>query len=295
MMKAFSVFSSLLVLGVAAAPVRRQSNIDSTVLNIALTLEHLENRFYADGLSQFDDAAFTSAGFQTWVRGRIAQIAAHEAAHVAFLQSTLGSVATSECTYSFPYTDPATFVALATVLESIGVAAYTGATQLLTDKSTITSASSLLAVEARHQGWLESAVEHGPGWNTAFETPLDVDQVYTLASSFITSCPSSNPALPLTAFPALSIQQASVSAGETVTLQFSTSTAGPYYAAFFTGLSTIFVPVQHDNSVTVPSGLLGTVFMVVTTSSTSVTDGNTVAGPTVLNFPFLSSVTVSSS
>ncbi|KZO99657.1 hypothetical protein CALVIDRAFT_525228 [Calocera viscosa TUFC12733] len=294
-MKTFFVFPSLLALCAAASPVRRQSNIDSSVLNFALTLEHLENRFYADALSQFDDTAFTNAGFQDWVRGRIAQIAAHEASHVAYLQSALGSSATSECTYSFPYTDPASFVALATVLEGIGVAAYTGATQLLTDKSTITSASSILAVEARHQGWLESAVEHGSGWNTAFETPLDVDQVYTLAASFITSCPSSNPALPVTAFPALSIQQASVSAGETVTLQFTTTTSSPYYAAFFTGLSTVFVPVQRDNSVTVPSGLLGTVFMVVTTSSSAVTDGNTVAGPTVLNFPYLSSVIVPSS
>ncbi|KZT58560.1 hypothetical protein CALCODRAFT_494865 [Calocera cornea HHB12733] len=294
-MKLLSLFPALYVIIAAAAPVRRQSNIDSTVLNFALTLEHLENRFYADALSQFDVTAFTNAGFQDWVRGRISQIAAHEASHVAYLQTVLGSSATSECTYSFPYTDPASFVSLATVLEGIGVAAYTGATQLLTDRSTITSASSILAVEARHQGWLESAVEHGSGWNTAFETPLDVDQVWSLAASFITSCPSSNPALPVTAFPALSIQQASVSAGETITLQFSTSTAGPFYAAFFTGLSTVFVPVQHDNTVTVPSGLLGTVFMVVTSSNSAVTDGNTVAGPTVLTFPYLSSVTVPSS
>lgn len=294
-MKAVFALSGLFTLAAIAVPLRRQANIDSTVLNFALTLEHLENRFYADGLAQFDDAAFTSAGLQSWVRGRVAQIAAHEASHVAFLQSALGSAATSECTYSFPYTDPASFIALATVLEGVGVAAYTGATQLLTNKTTITAASSILAVEARHQSWLESAVEHGSGWNTGFETPLDVDQVFTLASSFITSCPSSNPALPLTAFPALSIQQASISAGETITLQFTTTNAGPFYAAFFTGLSAVFVPVQHDNSVAVPSGLLGTVFMVVTTSSSSVTDGNTIAGPTVLNFPYLSSVTVSSS
>jgi len=294
-MKTIALLSSLLLVGASASPVRRQSNIDSTVLNFALTLEHLENRFYADGLSQFDDAAFTTAGFQGWVRGRITQIAAHEAAHVAFLQSALGSGATSECTYSFPYTDPTSFVALAVALEGIGVAAYTGTTQLLTDKSTITAASSILAVESKHQAWLASAVEKGSAWNTAFETPLDVDQVYTLAASFITSCPSSNPALPLTTFPTITIQQASVSAGETITVQFSTSTAGPYYAAFFTGLSTVFVAVQHDNSVVVPSGLLGTVFMVVSTSNSSVTDGNTVAGPAILNFPYLSSVAVSSS
>jgi len=294
-MKAITILSSLLLVAATASPVRRQSNIDSTVLNFALTLEHLENRFYADGLSQFDDSAFTSAGFESWVRGRIVQIGAHEAAHVAFLQSALGSAATSECTYSFPYTDPTSFVALATVLEGVGVAAYTGAAQLLTDKSTITAAGSILATEARHQAWLASAVEKGSAWNTAFDTPLDVDQVYTLAASFVTSCPSSNPALPVTAFPAVTIQQASVSAGATITVQFSTTTAGPYYAAFFTGLSTVFAPVQHDNSVAVPSDLLGTVYMVISTSSSSVTDGNTVAGPTILNFPYLSSVAVPSS
>jgi hypothetical protein len=73
---------------------------DTTVLQYALTLEHLENNFYKGALDKFDAAAFTEAGFPAWVRDRFTQIAAHEASHVAFLQTALGSAATQACEYS---------------------------------------------------------------------------------------------------------------------------------------------------------------------------------------------------
>ncbi|KAG5649967.1 hypothetical protein H0H81_001286 [Sphagnurus paluster] len=86
---------------VFAHPVKRDSTIDdTTVLNFALTLEHLENAFYSQALAKFDDNAFAQAGFQSWVRGRFAQVGAHEAAHVSFLSSALGSQATQPCTYN---------------------------------------------------------------------------------------------------------------------------------------------------------------------------------------------------
>lgn len=73
---------------------------DTTILNYALTLEHLENTFYAQGLANFSADDFTSAGFPSWARGRVAQIAQHEAAHVAFLSNALGDQATQPCTYN---------------------------------------------------------------------------------------------------------------------------------------------------------------------------------------------------
>lgn len=74
--------------------------LDVDVLNYALTLEHLENAFYTGGLEKYNDQAFQDAGYPSWVRKRYLEIAAHEAAHVAILNSTLGANATQPCTYS---------------------------------------------------------------------------------------------------------------------------------------------------------------------------------------------------
>src|ERR1700722_15479631 len=72
---------------------------DNTVLNFALTLEHLENAFYAEGLGKFSQADFDNAGLPHFARGRFTQVADHEKAHVALLQKVLGDQATQPCTY----------------------------------------------------------------------------------------------------------------------------------------------------------------------------------------------------
>lgn len=73
--------------------------VDVDVLNFALTLEHIENAFYTQGLSRFKKKDFVDAGFPDWSYGRLKQIAAHEVAHVEFLEKALGDKATKPCTY----------------------------------------------------------------------------------------------------------------------------------------------------------------------------------------------------
>jgi hypothetical protein len=114
--------------------------VDVDILNFALTLEHVENAFYTQGLSRFKQEDFVHAGFPDWTYGRLEQIAAHESAHDEFLGKILGDKATKPCSYklfvilggsdfarrwltayaSSPYDDPKSFVTLSRALEVIG-------------------------------------------------------------------------------------------------------------------------------------------------------------------------------
>lgn len=74
--------------------------VDVDVLNFALTLEHLENAFYTEGLQKLGEDAFAGAGYPSWVRSRFEQVREHEATHVAALKAALGDVAVQACTYN---------------------------------------------------------------------------------------------------------------------------------------------------------------------------------------------------
>ncbi|WVF70829.1 hypothetical protein IAT40_005623 [Kwoniella sp. CBS 6097] len=262
-----------------AAPAKRAVT-DTDILQYALTLEHLENAFYHQFLGQFDQAAFKNAGFPDWVRNRIENIAEHEAQHVALLSGALGSAATQPCEYQFPgITDPKSFAATATLIENVGVSAYLGAASSIVEKAYITVAGSILTTEARHQAWLNSAVEKNSAWSGPEDTPLDFDEVYSIASAFIKSCPSTNPTLPVKAFPALTIAADG-------TLTTSASTDGTY-VQLISGLDSNVFPVVGGKVQGLPKAQ-GISYAVLTTqgNNTLVGDDNIVAGPMIINNPF---------
>ncbi|KAF5376287.1 hypothetical protein D9615_008533 [Tricholomella constricta] len=289
-MKTSPIILAFAILAVQAhpSPVKRDAAIDDgIILNFALTLEHLENAFYKGGLAKYDEKAFVAAGLPPWARGRFSQIAGHEEAHVNFLTSALGDKATKPCTYKFPYADPKSFAALSQVLEGVGVSAYLGAAQFIENKSYLTAAASVLTTEARHASWVASAVGRGSGWSGALDVPLTLNAVYTLAASFIESCPSTNPPLPVKAFPALIFAaRATPGSLSTITFESSVPASTPLFTVFFTGLSQKVVPIMDGNSVTLPADLVGVVYAVVSTSDTTATDENIIAGPVILNFGF---------
>ncbi|KIJ60862.1 hypothetical protein HYDPIDRAFT_31909 [Hydnomerulius pinastri MD-312] len=258
------------------------------ILNFALTLEHLENAFYTQGLQKYSQQDFLDENLPAWARGRWSQIAQHESTHVTFLEGALGDQAVQPCTYNFPDTDAKSFAAVSFLLETVGVSAYSGAAKYLS-ADTVTAAAAILAVESRHSAWVNSAVLKENPWNTAFDTPLDLNQIYTLASSVITSCPSTNMALPVKAFPALTFP-AGAAPGQTVQFTYNaTSPSGTQCIAFLSGLNSTIVPIGSNNTITIPSNLQGVVFAIVTTSNSTVTDADTVAGPAFLSFDFGSS------
>jgi hypothetical protein len=135
-------------------------------------------------------------------------------------------------------------------------------------------------VEARHNTYLIGANGGNPV-PVAFSTPLDFDEVYSLASAFIVSCPASNPTLPVKAFPALTVMgTGAVSAGEWISV--SGSWTSGIYAVILSGLDSYAVAVKN-NQFQFPSdpSIAGQVYLVFSTAETA-TDDTIIAGPAIL-------------
>jgi hypothetical protein len=130
----------------------------NTVLNFALNLEYLESYFYNQGAATAGLIPSADAPYFTTVQ-------ADENAHVAFLQSVLGSAAVTMPTFdltaagAFPtvLSNYQTFLAVANTFEDTGVRAYKGqAANLLGNQVVLTAALSIHAVEARHASAIRS-------------------------------------------------------------------------------------------------------------------------------------------
>ena len=126
-------------------------------------------------------------------REEFESIQRHENDHVAFLVQALGASARPKPTFqgleqeNFP-----AFIQLAQTLENTGVGAYLGAAPFLTAGEFLAAAGSIMTVEARHAGYLNSYVMDPLTGNAAdedadpsFETPLTAEQVVAGAGGFI--------------------------------------------------------------------------------------------------------------
>ena len=146
---------------------------DVEILNYALTLEYLEAAFYKEAVEK---------GELSGESARFAEIvAAHEQAHVDALKQTLGSKAVATPKFGFgDATGKKKFLATAQVLEDTGVAAYQGQGHRIKTGAVLAAAGSILAVEARHAGWVRDIRGGGKGVNPApdaFEKAQDMEAI----------------------------------------------------------------------------------------------------------------------
>lgn len=74
---------------VQANPISKRAITDAQILNYALTLEHLEATFYAQGLQNYTRAEFINAGFADPFYDNLLRVASDEKEHVSFLTGAL--------------------------------------------------------------------------------------------------------------------------------------------------------------------------------------------------------------
>lgn len=194
--------------------------------------------------------------------------------------------------YDFGFTDVKSFLATASILEGVGVSAYLGAAADIMSKTYLTAAGSILTVEARHSSYIRANLKEVP-FPQAFDAPLSINEVYSLASGFITGCPKTNPTLPVKAFPKLALDPSTkmpVKTGDMVTLQTPGYTLKgaddqKIYAAFIAVTGPTFVEAQAVEggfSVEIPEGFAGQTYVVLTGCKDAVSDDTVAAGPAII-------------
>lgn len=150
-------------------------------LQLALTLEYLENEFYATALS-------TDGLIETADRPTFELIGAHESAHVSFLETALGDDAPAMPVFDFtvggafdPFNNYDQFLALAQAFEDTGVRAYKGQAGNLKGTDFLTPALQIHSIEARHASQVRR-IRGLKGWITLDQRgagmPAETQAVY---------------------------------------------------------------------------------------------------------------------
>lgn len=198
-----------------------------------------------------------------------------------------------ECTYAFGVQNVEQFMVLASILEGVGTSAYLGAAKQIASKAYLTAAGSVLTVESRHSAYLRSAIGQNP-FPQAQDNPLTPNEVHTMAHGFITSCPDDNPTFPIKAFPGLvATTPGKVKPGDEINLQTNQyvlaakNKKAKLHTAFITANGPVWADlvVKKDGMnfrVTIPEGVNGQSYVLLSNCDGVVTDDSVVAGPTLL-------------
>jgi len=154
---------------------------DIGILNYALTLEYLEDQFYAKVIAA---KLFTGA-----VGSLVSEFGAQEAEHVAAIHATvlkLGGTPAAKPTGKFPIGSAADVAKLAYTVENLGASAYLGQAGSISSPTVLAAALAIHTVEARHAATLATLVPGGHVTPTgAFANPATAATVLAAVKPFI--------------------------------------------------------------------------------------------------------------
>lgn len=165
---------------------------DTGILNYAYALEQLEAGFYTTVVAH---SAFTTT-FSASEQAILTDIRDHEITHREFLKAALGDKAIKDLEANFSainFGDRASVLGAAKTFEDLGVAAYNGAGNLLTDVNLLLVAGKIVSVEARHAAAIHDLINPKSA-DFASDTEVDTngldgaktpEQVLTAASGYI--------------------------------------------------------------------------------------------------------------
>jgi hypothetical protein len=178
--------AGLLLAGLATAGTAgAQDDADVSILNYALTLEHLQAAFYTEAERE---------GALRGVAARAAgQIGAVERAHVQALRKALGDRAVGRPTFDFQgaTTDGDAFLRTAVAFEDLGTAAYKGQLGEIRSREYLAAAVSIHTVEARHAAWIRYLAARPPAAEAVDQPISRADAERIVASTgFIVSSPA---------------------------------------------------------------------------------------------------------
>jgi len=295
------LYTSLLILAgsmmASTAPVlTRRANNDLLVLQFANVLEQFETGFYSQALLQFRDSDFTAAGFSSsqMPLEQLTTIQSDEQAHVNALQAVIrdfGSTPITSCKFNFgsALQSVPIMMSVARIVEDVGLGAYLGAAHLISDPTLLTTAGTIMTVEARHQTVLNILSGTGTAIPSPFDIALAPQEVLAIVSPFINGpCNlgiKPNPTLVVT-------NQGPVQPGTLLTFQSAAMngsvSANSMFCQMMMGGAPFSLSLPLSQCV-IPGGSNGPMAIWVTSDSQPIandvvsrTPNSIVAGPTVL-------------
>lgn len=116
------------------------------------------------------------------------EIKKDEDTHVSFLKSALGNAARPKPKFKdLKQDDQSSFIELSRTFENVGVGAYLLAAPSISSKANLAAAGSILTIEARHAGYLDSITGNPLSPNGAFDKPIAQADIVKGVSPFIES------------------------------------------------------------------------------------------------------------
>jgi len=161
-------------------PDPKMGTSDLEILNYALSLEYLENAFYARVL----EADLFAGSDLEMIKG----FAQNEREHLEAIKATvqkMGGEPAAEPKTKFPLGKPTSVLTLAATLENAGAAAYLGQANRIRSKEVLAAALSIHTVEARHAAALNALLGLAPEPEGAFAVPAPMEEVLASVQQFI--------------------------------------------------------------------------------------------------------------